>query len=57
VSAEAVFRQAGQVLAPYKRPKRVLALDSLPRSDLGKVATPVLVSLAQEDWTSPPAGI
>jgi len=56
-SVDAITRLAGQVLAPYKRPKRILALESIPRSDLGKVATPELVRMAQEDWTSPPGVI
>ena len=43
VSADALASLAASALAPYKRPRRVVFVDELPRNEMGKVVTSELV--------------
>ena len=45
LSLEDLRRWAGQRLAPYKLPTRLLILDELPRNAMGKVTKPDLAPL------------
>ncbi|MDH3499930.1 MAG: AMP-binding protein [Acidimicrobiia bacterium] len=59
VPTDSLADLAAQALAPYKRPKRIMALDAIPRTDLGKVIVSALIEAAagHPDWMLPPGRI
>ena len=51
VDAPTLMQHAGERLAPYKRPKRVVFVDDLPRNALGKVLRDQVVALVDDAGT------
>jgi len=51
VDIEYVSDAACSSLAAYKRPKRYLVIDELPRNELGKILRSSLVEIALDDGT------
>jgi len=59
VDAAKLSGRIARELAPYKRPKRILPVQELPRSAVGKIDRERLLDLAVSlgGWTSPTSGI
>jgi malonyl-CoA/methylmalonyl-CoA synthetase len=49
VSTEQVRSEVASVLAPFKRPKQIIALESIPRTEVGKVRRDLLATSPEID--------